>query len=146
MSVRLPVRFVSSASQKKVHLSDTRPASTRKAVPTVVTYATKHSKVENFRMSHDFYLPRSVTTPPVVFVVTSQGATSCSSASTQRHEEVSVSRLWIQIHQAGKDPLSFLKTCVIAEQCLFFFIPRLTCGDTFRFTSALRTTIRDKGN
>lgn len=34
----------------------------------------------------------------------SQGAASCSPAETQRHEEVSVSGLWLQIHPTGKDP------------------------------------------
>lgn len=40
----------------------------------------------------------------------SQGAASRSSASTQRHEEVSVSRLRLQIHQTGKrSPVSVFK-------------------------------------
>lgn len=150
-SVRLPVTFVSSDSQKKGPSSATRPASTRKAAPTAVTYAARRSKVGALLPLWSWPLTAMLTALPVLFV-SSQGATSRSSASTQRHEEVSVFRLRLQIHPTGEEPRLLTKgggaVLMLGPglKGIGFFFPRLTCGDTFKFTNAPRTTIPDRGN
>lgn len=106
-SVPLPARFVSSASQRKGRSSATRPASTRKAVPTAATSATKPSKVHALLTSL-LLSPRDFDSAHVVFV-SSQGAAPCSPASTQRHEEVPVFGLRLQVHPTGEDPLCIVK-------------------------------------
>lgn len=107
-SVRLAATCVSSASRRKAPSSATRPASTRKAAPTLVTYAGKPSKVGHpgslARLLHGsrFSLWLGHVILPLVSASASEGTTSCPSASPQGREEVRVYRLRLQVHTTGR--------------------------------------------